>query len=292
MSVENRLERQFMHIFTVDVEDWFHTFDARYYRKPSHWGQLPSLLERNVERIGAFLSEHNIKATFFWLGWSAEKHKTLIRKLADQGHEIGAHSYHHLRISDLSPEDFRADTEQVIKTLEDITGNQITAYRAPGFSVSRKTCWAFEILSELGIKNDSSLWAGRRLNSGKVPGEPFTVSGKNFSIREFPVVGIPLWNRSFNYSGSGYFRVSPFHLLQRKLIHDPYVMYYFHPRDFDEGKIRKPDKHWLFQLRYGLGTKKTFHKLDQLSQKVDFINLETAASQINWDKQPRFTVGL
>lgn len=281
-----------MQIFTVDVEEWFHTFDARYYNDPGHWETLPSTLERNVNHVAAFLSERHIKATFFWLGWGAKKHKTLIRRLADQGHEIGAHSYYHRKISDLSYKEFRADTEKVIKTLEDITGKQITTYRAPGFSVSRKTCWAFEILSDFGIKNDSSLWAGRRLKFGKVPREPFTISGAGFSIREYPVVGLPLWNGSFNYSGSGYFRISPFYFLQLKLVRDPYVLYYFHPRDFDDGKIQKPDNRWLFRLRYGMGTKNTFHKLDLLSQKVDMINLGTSASQINWDVQPRFTVGI
>lgn len=277
-----------MYIFTIDVEDWFHTFNKRYYHRPVYWDTLPSTLEQNLDRIEAFLSEHNIKATFFWLGWSAEKNKSLVRKLAQQGHEIGAHSYHHQKISDLSPNDFRSDTERVIKTLEDITGNAITAYRAPGFSISQKTLWAFEILTELGIKNDSSVWAGRRLLSGKIPCEPFVVSGGHFNIHEFPVVGIPLWDRSFNYSGSGYFRISPFHLLQRKLVNDSYGMYYFHPRDFEDRKVKKPDHHWLFQLRYGLGTKKVLRKLERLNHNLDFINLKTASQMINWNTQPHF----
>ena len=171
-----------MHIFTVDVEDWFHTFDSRYYKRYDSWANFPSILERNLEQLIDFLSEQNIKATFFWLGWSARRHPQLVRKLSDAGHEVGAHSYYHIKVSDLNPDNFRKDTQQVMDILEDVTGKPVTSYRAPGFSVNKNTMWALEILSELGVQKDSSLWAGRRLNLNYsvVPSEPFVISGDNF----------------------------------------------------------------------------------------------------------------
>ncbi|MBN2615539.1 MAG: polysaccharide deacetylase family protein [Bacteroidales bacterium] len=279
-----------MHIMTVDVEDWFHTFDSRYYNRSDKWRSLPSTLERNVERWSDFLSEHQIKATFFWLGWSAKRHQRLVRKLSEAGHEIGAHSYHHIKLSDLKPDDFRRDTRQALNILEDVTGKPVTSYRAPGFSAGKDTLWAFEILSELGIQKDSSLFAGRRLNLNHsvVPSEPFVVSGGGFRIKEFPVVGIPLFGGSFNYSGSGYFRISSLHLIKKRLLHAPYMMYYFHPRDFDDGKVKKTDERLFFRLRYKVGTKKTLHKLATLNQKIDFVDLETADAKIQWKKVKQF----
>lgn len=281
-----------MHILTFDVEDWFHTFKTRYYNKPGYWKNLPSAMERNIEEICGFLSENDIKATFFWLGWSAKRHPKWVQRMAEQGHDIGVHSHLHRKISDMDAATFRSDTKEALKILEDITGKPVTSYRSPGFSINHKTLWAFEILSELGIEKDSSFRtrSHRYPFLSQVPARPFLINGKHFKIKEFPVVGIPVFGAFFNYSGSGYFRISPIRWLQKSMSQSAYAVYYFHPRDFDNGMFKKPDKRWFFRWRYSVGARKTLQKLAVLNQKGGFINMDTAATQIQWDDQPHFAI--
>lgn len=276
-----------IHILTFDVEDWFHTFHTRYYTKTDIWEQLPSSLDRNLDILCEFLDKNNIRATFFWLGWSALRHKELVRKVEKAGHEIGIHSCFHRKISDLNPKTFRKDIKCATQIIEDVTGKKVCSYRAPGFSIDHKSLWTFEILSELGFENDSSLRTGLNLSSHiRVGQQPFIITNNHFQIKEYPVVGLHLFGRSFNYTGSGYFRITPFCWMKRKILNTDYLMYYFHPRDFDERYISRKDKNWIFQLRYGTGTRTTYQKLTLLSKNVDLMNLEEANQQIKWDEVP------
>ncbi len=221
-----------MTILTFDIEDWFHTHENRQYFSGHVWKELPSRVECNTVRILEMLDELELKATFFILGWVAQHHPELVKRIHAAGHEIGAHSYWHHSATLLRANDFEKDLVMCLSRLHDITGDQITAYRAPGFSLRLKDQWAFDILAKNGITVDSSVEL-----TGQKRKPPIVVEAGDKQIIEFPllksVFGIP-------YSGGGYFRAIP------KILHnylfsnevkagnnEKYRLLYFHPRDFD-----------------------------------------------------------
>ena len=278
-----------MKILSFDIEDWFHIFDPAYENQPDLWSGFLSRVERNTEWILDFLSRHQLKASFFCLGWVAEKYPQLIKSIHNNGHEIAAHSYLHNKVNQLNPESFYEDTKRVIDTLENLTGSKINTYRAPGFSMDKNTLWAFEILHEFGIENDSSFKSGLHMGfPGRIPKEPFILKGKGFEMKEFPTRTFNFLGSHIVYSGSGYFRIYPYHFIQKKFKHSDYEMAYFHPRDFDNHIHQFFKNHPLLQLRYRIGTNSSRLKLEKLVNEFDFITLKKAISQVDWEKAKIF----
>ena len=158
-----------MRILTIDLEDWFHILDNDETASPVGWERFESRVERNTEWILEKLSDKKQLATFFCLGWIAQKHPLLIKKIAEEGHEIACHSMHHQLVYSQSGVDFLNDLKQSIDILENITGKKVKSYRAPGFSISLKTDWVFDALLEAGIENDCSVFPSSR-NHGGYPG--------------------------------------------------------------------------------------------------------------------------
>jgi len=214
-----------MNILTFDIEDWFHTHENRKYLSGQIWKDLPARIEPNTDCILNMLDELGIKATFFVLGWVAEHHPKLVKRIQSKGHEIGAHSHWHHNAHLLRPEDFETDLVMCLSQLTDITGEPVKAYRAPGFSLRLKDQWAFDILAAHGITVDSSVQL-----RGNFKSIPVIIEAVDNQILEFPLVKTPL---SFPYSGGGYFRAMPKPLLNYYFKEEKYRLLYFHPRDFD-----------------------------------------------------------
>jgi len=217
-----------MHILTFDIEDWFHTHQNRKHYSGHVWAHLPSRIEENTARILRMLDDLKLKATFFILGWEAAQHPQIVRQIQHQGHEIGAHSHWHHHANLLSPGDFEKDLILCVDTLQDITGEPVICHRAPGFSLRLSDQWAFEILAAHGILYDSSV---KLRNTGQ--NLPLVIETRAGLLTEYPLLetrlGIP-------FTGGGFFRNLPDEAFN--LLFDPpppYVMYYFHPRDFDPG---------------------------------------------------------
>jgi len=214
-----------MHIITFDIEDWFHTHQNRQYYSGHIWSELPARVEVNTARILDMLDELNLRATFFILGWVADHHPELVKQIQKKGHEIAAHSYWHHHANLISPTDFEKDLVLCLSRLQDITGDKVTAYRAPGYSLQLKDKWAFEILAANGISIDSSIQI-----RGNLHHVPIVVNTTGSQILEFPLLTTPF---GFPYSGGGYFRVLPQVLLEYFFSGQGYRLLYFHPRDFD-----------------------------------------------------------
>ena len=278
-----------MKILSFDIEDWFHVFDPAYENQPELWSGFSSRVERNTQWILDFLSRHQQKATFFCLGWVAEKYPQLIKSIHNNGHEIAAHSYLHNKVNQLNPESFYKDTKHVLELLENLTGTKINTYRAPGFSMDKNTLWAFEILNEFGIENDSSFKSCLHMGfSGRIPEEPFVLKGNGFEMKEFPTRTFNLLGSHIIYSGSGYFRIYPYHFIQKKFKQSNYEMAYFHPRDFDNHIHQFFKKHPLLQLRYRIGTNSSRLKLEKLVNEFEFVTLGKAINQVDWKKAKVF----
>ncbi len=236
-----------MNILTFDIEDWFHTHKDRQYYSGHIWKELPSRIEYNTDRILSMLEELDIKATFFVLGWVAEHHPKLVKRIYNKGHEIAAHSYWHHNATLIKPEDFQKDLIRCVARLGDVTGEPVKIYRAPGFSLRIKNQWAFEILASNGIIADSSV----QIRKGKI-NSPFIIKTEEQEIVEFPLIttsfGLP-------YTGGGYFRAIPPKLISHFFNNDNYKLLYFHPRDVDKdnpySNLFSLFRNWLNKLNTG-----------------------------------------
>ena len=233
---------------TFDIEDWFHILDLHERQStPAEWHSFPSRLESNIDRILELLSERGVYATFFVLGWVAEKYPSVVKKLDSLGHEIACHGYGHDLITGLTREQLKDDIHRARVILEDLTGKAIGGYRGPGFSITMKNLWAFDVIAEEGFAYDATLYPGLHGHGGipRLPADPFrlrTLDGH--LLEEFPVTIIGVGKHRLAFSGGGYFRLVPFPvmtaLIKRFNRRGRQVMMYIHPRDIDAETPRLP----------------------------------------------------
>ena len=229
---------------TIDVEDYFQVSAFAPYIQRSEWEQRECRVERNVMRILGLLSERDIKATFFTLGWIAERYPQLVREITAQGHEVASHGYGHERASDMSAAAFRADIDHAKKLLEDITGEAVRGYRAPSFSIGVGNLWAFEALERAGYRYSSSIYPIQHDHYG-MPDSPRFAYRVGGGLLEIPVTTLRMMNRNVPSSGGGYFRLLPYAIsrwmLRRVNQKDrESAIFYFHPWEIDTDQPRIP----------------------------------------------------
>ena len=229
---------------TIDVEDYFQVSAMAPYIRRSDWESCECRVERNVDRILALLSEHDTRATFFTLGWIAERYPQLVRAIVDQGHELASHGYGHQRASDLNRDDFRDDVVRAKHLLEDLGGVAVQGYRAPSFSIGEGNLWAFDVLQEAGYRYSSSIYPIKHDHYG-MPDAPRFAHEVAGGLIEIPVTTLRLRGRNLPSSGGGYFRLLPY-ALSRWMIgkvnaddRKP-AIFYFHPWEIDHGQPRVP----------------------------------------------------
>jgi polysaccharide deacetylase family protein (PEP-CTERM system associated) len=227
---------------SIDVEDWFQVENLKPVVARATWDSRESRVVRNTTRLLDLLQAHGARATFFVLGWVAERQPELIRRIADGGHEIASHGYGHDLIYTLSPGEFRADVERGKKLLEDVTGQRVIGYRAPSFSI---TDWAVSILQDLGFEYDSSAFPTVAHDRyGRLTGvdsdRPIVEVRPGFY--EVCISCLPLGKRGLPWGGGGYFRMLPYLAWRagiRRILGTgaPYV-FYIHPWEIDPGQPR------------------------------------------------------
>lgn len=223
---------------TVDLEDYFQVqaFADRIPR--ASWESIPRRVEANTERILARFAEAGVHATFFTLGWIAERHAPLIRRIVDAGHELASHGYDHVRADRLDETAFRADVGRTRRLLEDLGGVAVRGYRAPTFSIGAGNLWAFRALEAEGYAYSSSVYPVRHdlYGMSDAPRFPFRPTGG--ALWELPMTTLPVAGRNLPWSGGGYFRLVPYALYQRGLARTlrrdrrPGI-FYFHPWEID-----------------------------------------------------------
>ena len=202
-----------LHAMSIDVEDYFHVAALSDVIRPDQWPSLPGRVEQNTEKLLALFESHGVKATFFVLGWVAERYPQLIRRLADQGHEIASHGYSHQLVYTQSKDVFREETLRSKGLLESITGRPVLGYRAASYSITRESLWALDILSEAGFTWESSIFPIRHDRYGipDSPSEPYTIQTENGNvIQEFPLTTARVFGFSVPAAGGGYFRQFPY----------------------------------------------------------------------------------
>ena len=253
---------------TIDVEDYFQVSAMAPYIARSRWDQCECRVERNVERILALLQRHQTQATFFTLGWVAERYPQLVRQIVDQGHELASHGYGHERASDLSREAFTQDIVRAKHLLEDIGGRAVLGYRAPSFSIGTGNLWAFDCLQASGHRYSSSIYPIQHDHYG-MPDAPRFAHAVADGLIEVPVTTLRIAGCNLPSSGGGYFRLLPYALsrwmIRRVNAHDRQsAIFYFHPWEIDPQQPRVPGIDLKTRFRH-------YVNLDRMEQRLDAL---------------------
>jgi polysaccharide deacetylase family protein (PEP-CTERM system associated) len=227
---------------TIDVEDYFQVSAFAPHIARSSWDTRECRVERNVGRILEMLAERQTKATFFTLGWVAQRYPGLVRQIVDAGHELASHGYGHERASDLSEQAFFDDIQSAKSILEDIGGVEVQGYRAPSFSIGEGNLWAFDSLLRAGYSYSSSVYPIKHDHYG-MPDSPRHVYQVRPGLVEVPITTLRFFNRNFPSSGGGYFRLLPYALSRWMLnrvntVDQQAGVFYFHPWEIDSDQPR------------------------------------------------------
>ena len=255
---------------TIDVEDYFQVSAFAPYIRRSEWDARECRVERNVGRILELLSQRDIKATFFTLGWLAERYPQLVRAIVAGGHELASHGYGHERASDLSREAFTQDVTRAKRLLEDLSGKPVLGYRAPSFSIGTANLWAFDVLADAGYSYSSSVYPIKHDHYGMPDSPRFAYRLAN-GLLEVPVTTLRVMNRNLPSSGGGYFRLLPYALsrwMLRKVNREDReaAVFYFHPWEIDPGQPRIAGINAKTRFRHYVNIDRTEGRLQSLMQ--------------------------
>jgi polysaccharide deacetylase family protein (PEP-CTERM system associated) len=253
---------------TIDVEDYFQVsaFDGHVDREA--WERMPSRIERNVDQLLQLLDDRRARATFFTLGWVAQRQPSLIRRIVAQGHELASHGYGHRRASDLDHAGFSEDIRRAKTLLEDLGGAAVIGYRAPSFSISKRNLWAFDCIAAAGYRYSSSVYPVQHDHYGMpdAPRFPYRVRD---GLTEIPVTTTRLLGRNLPAGGGGYFRLAPYNVSRwaiarvNRLEQRP-AIFYFHPWEIDPEQPRVNGVGIKTRFRHYLNLHRTKSRLTRL----------------------------
>jgi polysaccharide deacetylase family protein (PEP-CTERM system associated) len=278
------------HGFSVDFEEWFHILDCNSSPSVNQWNYLEPRINLIGIRLLDFLDRYKIRGTFFILGWVAQRYPELIQEIVRRKHEIGTHGHMHLMVSELSPDEFARDLDTSIMAIYRAANCDVYAYRAPGFSISNRQFWAFDILASRGIYLDSSLFLGLHTHGGSSlkRTKPFPIILSNYEkIIEVPIVPLSLIKMNLPFSGGGYLRLLPtqlINLLYRLFENDEIpVITYIHPRELD---LKQPRMNlpWFRYFKYYIGIDTFPRKIERLFENFVFKPLGDIANNTPLDR--------
>jgi polysaccharide deacetylase family protein (PEP-CTERM system associated) len=274
---ESGLTLNHLNAFTIDVEDYFQVSAFEKFVPRQQWSEYESRVVQNTHVLLDLLRGKDVLATFFILGWVAERYPQLVREIHEAGHEIGSHGYWHRLIYEQTPDEFREDLVRSRDVLQEIIGSPVTAFRAPSFSVTRNSLWAFEILIEEGFLCDSSVFPIHHDRYGIPDAAPrvHMVKTPSGQLWEFPPSVVRMGPVNFPVSGGGYFRLYPFAFTARWLsainrkVNQPF-MFYIHPWEVDPDQPRLGLGSRMGRWRHHVNLGRTCAKLERLIQQFSF----------------------
>jgi len=274
---------------TVDVEDYFQVSAFEDVIDRHDWDRIPCRVEYNTDRILELFAEQDIRATFFTLGWVAERYPQLVRRIVESGHELASHGFSHIRVTRQSPGEFRQDILRSKALLEDTAGCAVRGYRAASYSIVSSTLWAHDQLHEAGYQYSSSIYPIRHDLYG-IPGAPrFPYRNREQGLLEIPITTVTLLGGNFPCGGGGYFRLLPYSLSRWAMRHvnkkdgQPCV-FYFHPWEIDPEQPRQSGIPWKTRFRHYLNLGRMRFRLQRLLadfswDRMDSVFLRGEASR-------------
>jgi polysaccharide deacetylase family protein (PEP-CTERM system associated) len=264
---------------TVDVEDYFQVAAFENCIRREDWPRWPVRVERNTQRVLELFGRHGVKATFFVLGWVAERFPALVREIHAAGHEIASHGFGHERLTNLSRAQFRDSITRTKQLLEDLAGTPVYGYRAPSYSIGPTTLWAHEELRDAGYRYSSSIVPIHHDLYGMPDAPRFAFYVKGSGLLEIPVTTARRYGRNLPCGGGGYFRLLPYALFRRGLRRvnereQRSGVFYFHPWEVDPEQPRVPGVTLKNRVRHYLNLARTLPRLERLVRDFRFDRMD------------------
>lgn len=273
-----------LNAFTVDVEDYYQVSAFADRVRTSDWHVYESRVVANTHNVLRLLARHSVRGTFFILGWVADHFPKLVRDISYDGHELGCHSYWHRLVYDQNPEQFRSDLQQAREAIASAAGTEVTAYRAPSFSMTSQSLWALDVLIEEGFTLDSSIFPVRHDRYGFPGANRFLhrLDRPSGTLTEFPPSTLRVGRTNLPVAGGGYFRLLPLAITRQairrtNLRHGEPFMFYIHPWELDPDQPRLPGR-VRSRLRHYQNLASTERKLDNLLAHVRFGTVSDAVA--------------
>lgn len=254
---------------TVDVEDYFQVSAFERYVSRDNWDKEECRVEANMHRILDLFSEHEIRATFFTLGWIAERYPQLVSRLVSEGHELASHGWSHVRVTEQTPEAFREDVIKTKAMLEDLSGVEVKGYRAASYSIGEKNLWALDELKAAGYRYSSSIFPIKHDLYGMPDAPRFGFRPHDDDFFEFPVTTVRFGDRNYPCAGGGWFRLLPYPVTRWALkrvnrLEGESSIFYFHPWEIDPEQPRREGLDWRTRFRHYLNLSRTEKRLQNL----------------------------
>ena len=258
-----------VNVMTVDVEDYFQVSAFEPYIRRDSWGRLECRVEPNVDRILQLFDRHGVKATFFTLGWIAERYPQMVRRMVAQGHELASHGWSHVRVTQQDQDAFRQDIVRTKALLEDVSGQEILGYRAASYSIGADNLWALDVLRETGHLYSSSIYPIRPDLYGMPEAPRFAFRPSEGGFLEFPVTTFRIANKNLPCGGGGWFRLVPYAGMRWAIrrvnrVDGESAIFYFHPWEIDPDQPRQAGIDAKTRFRHYLNLERMESRLDRL----------------------------
>lgn len=265
---------------SIDVEEYFQVSAFAPYIPRKIWGEMSCRVDANMDWILQLCDDTHIKASFFVLGWIAERHPALVRRIADGGHEIASHGYSHQRVFEMSPDDFFEDVHRTKEILEQITGHAVVGYRAPSFSIGRRSMWAWEVLRRAGYRYSSSVYPIRHDHYGMADAPRFAFYPDRYDgLLEIPITTVRILDANLPAGGGGYFRLFPYPV-SRWMINRVNTesrapcVFYFHPWEIDPAQPRPDNLNIKTRFRHYLNLHRMKDRIQALGQDFQWDRID------------------
>ncbi|WP_078119630.1 XrtA system polysaccharide deacetylase [Thiosocius teredinicola] len=270
---------QIRNAMTVDVEDYFQVSAFERYIDRSDWERQECRVERNVDRILGLFSDRDVKATFFTLGWVAERYPALIRRMVEQGHEVASHGMSHVRVTQQNRDEFKQDVVRTKALLEDVSGQEVIGYRAASYSIGASNLWALDVLGETGHLYSSSIYPIKHDLYGMPDAPRFAFRPTDGDFVEFPVTTVRVGGKNLPCGGGGWFRLVPYAGMRWAMrrvneVDRESVIFYFHPWEIDPDQPRQQGIDAKTRFRHYLNLDRMERRLTRLLSDFEWGRMD------------------
>ena len=284
---------QMRNAMTVDVEDYFQVSAFERYVDRDAWETQECRVERNVDRILALFEQHGVKATFFTLGWIAQRYPQMVRRMVDQGHELASHGWSHIRVTQQDPKEFRHDVERTKALLEDTAGREVIGYRAASYSIGAANLWALDVLRETGHRYSSSIYPIKHDLYGMPDAPRFAFQPAEGDFLEFPVTTMRVGAKNLPCGGGGWFRLVPYAGMRWAIrrvnrVDREAAIFYFHPWEIDPEQPKQQGLDAKTRFRHYLNLDRMEGRLERLLGDFDWGRMDEV---LYWPQLQRLSQG-